>query len=159
MSEFELISIVLSSIAVFVSLYVWSGQRRLQRESIELQRITAALDKRQLQLLNEHEKDKRVAKLSLVFERRARAEYLIIQNIGASDALAVDVRPVEPPAAESFVVESEFSDKLPIKRLRPRESLSLISATTMDTPPKHTFHVSWKNADGSTAMEEFVITP
>ena len=55
MSTFEVLSVLLSCLALLVSLVVWSGQRRLQKEANDLQKATAELSKRQYQMLEKQE--------------------------------------------------------------------------------------------------------
>lgn len=46
MSEYEVLSVILSSLAALISLIVWNGQRKLQRESLDMQKATAGLAKK-----------------------------------------------------------------------------------------------------------------
>ena len=158
MSPFELVSVILSGIAVLVSLVVWNGQRRLQREANELQRVTSDLSKKQLQLINEQESAKHQAKLSLDLVRDGKSYRLILSNKSSADALAVDLRPTGTASEESFLIESELAEKFPHKRLRSGEQIRLIAAITLGSPLLSTFHVTWHNANGSTAMEEFTVS-
>ena len=158
MTQFEFVSLVLSGVAVLVSLVVWNGQRKLQREANELQRVTADLSRKQLQLIKEQEASKHQAKLALALVPDGRGYKLVLSNNGPADALAVDLRPIGSTAADSFLVESELKDKLPHKRLRSSEQLRFIAAVTPDTPAVQEFHVTWQNADGSTAMEHFAVS-
>lgn len=80
MSAFELLSVVLSGIAVLVSLLVWSGQRKLQREANDLQGITADLSRKQLQLIKEQEQGKFAASLSLSLVRDGKGYKLVLRN-------------------------------------------------------------------------------
>ena len=158
MTQFELVSLILSGIAVLVSLIVWNGQRKLQREANELQRTTAELSRKQLQLIKEQEAAKYQAKLALDLVPDGRGYKLVLSNTGAADALAVDLRPIGSSATETFLVDSELQDKLPHKRLRSGEQIRFIAAVSLGSAAVHEFHVTWQNEDGSTAMEEFVVS-
>lgn len=158
MSAFELLSVVLSGIAVLVSLLVWSGQRKLQREANDLQRITADLSRKQLQLIKEQEQGKFAASLSLSLVRDGKGYKLVLRNKSEVDALVVDLRPTKPTLGDSFLIESELKEKFPIKRLRGGDEVRLIAAVALGSPTVSEFHVTWQNADGSTAMEDFSVS-
>ena len=158
MTKFELLSTLLSCIAAVVSLVVWSGQRKLQRESNELQRITAELSRKQLTLLKEQEQSKLVAKLALSLVQDGKNYRLILRNTSDAEALGVDLRPVNPSLEESCLIPSEHASKFPVQRLRPGEEVRLIAALAISSPLVHEFAVAWKNADGSTTMEDFRVS-
>ena len=65
MSYYEFLSIIISCLAALISLIVWSGQRKLTRESNDLQKATAELAKKQLDILVREEKGKNTARLAL----------------------------------------------------------------------------------------------
>ena len=122
------------------------------------QKVMADLSKKQLQLIKEQESVKHQAKLALDLVRDGKGYRLILSNKSNADALAVDLRPVETASDESFLIESELAEKFPHKRLRAGEQIRLIAAIALGTPQVSTFHVTWQNADGSTAMEEFTVS-
>jgi hypothetical protein len=158
MSDFEALTLVLSCIAVIVSLIVWSGQRKLQREANDLQKVTAELSRKQLQLIKEQEQRKFVAQLGLSLVKDGKGYKLVLANKGEADALAVDLRPVGSTIEHNFLIASELKDKLPIKRLRGGEEVRFLAAIGLGTPFVSEFHVSWQNADGSTGMEDFSVS-
>jgi hypothetical protein len=158
MSNFELVSLVLSCLAVLVSLVVWSGQRKLQREANELQRFTAELSRKQLQLIKEQEQTRFAAKLSLSLVMDGKGYKLVLSNKSSADAIAVDLRPTGATAQDSFLIKSDLEAKLPIKRLRAGEEVRFLAALHLGTPSVNHFHVTWQNADGTTAMEDFAVS-
>jgi hypothetical protein len=158
MAQFELLSVILSCIAVLLSAIVWNGQRKLQREANDLQRVTADLSKKQLQLIKEQEQQKYSAKLALSLVQDGRGYKLVLKNKSDVDALAVDLRPLGNTVDNNFLIESELQEKLPIKRLRGSEEVRFIAAISMGTPSVSEFHVTWQNSDGSTAVENFSVS-
>jgi hypothetical protein len=64
LSKYEILSIALGCIATFVSLVVWFGQRKMQKEANDLQLATSELSKKQLEILLREEKGKNAARLS-----------------------------------------------------------------------------------------------
>lgn len=155
MSTYELFSVILASLAVLLSVYVWNEQRKLQRKQLDLQAFTAALDKKQLARLNQQEIDESRTKLSL--RRSSNGERLVLMNVGASDALGIHLHAVDPPLEQSLLIQNEVEETFPIDRLRPNEHVELL-ATDEDTMPSiHKFHLSWKNSDGSTGSDTVTI--
>jgi len=158
MTTFGLISVLLSGLAMLLSLIVWNGQRKLQREANDLQKVTAELSKKQLPQINSQESDRQKARLCLELARQGNGYRLILSNAGPADAFVVDLRPTGRSVDNHPVVESELKEKFPHKRLRTGDQIRLIAGIAGDGPPVHEFHVTWKNEDGSTAMEDFTVT-
>ena len=158
MSNFEALTLILSCVAVIVSLAVWNGQRKLQREANDLQRVTAELSRKQLQLIEEQEQSKFAAKLALSLTKDGKGYKLVLANKGEADALAVDLRPIGTTIENNYLIASELEEKLPIKRLRSGEEVRFLAALSMGTPIVSEFHVSWHNADGTTGMEDFSVS-
>ena len=153
MSNFEALTLILSCVAVIVSLAVWNGQRKLQREANDLQRVTAELSRKQLQLIKEQEQ----SKFALSLTKDGKGYKLVLANKGEADALAVDLRPIGTTIENNYLIASELEEKLPIKRLRSGEEVRFLAAVSMGTPIVSEFHVSWHNADGTTGMEDFSV--
>ena len=158
MSDFETLTLVFSAVALLVSLVVWNGQRKLQREANDLQRVTAELSRKQLQLIKEQEGRKFTAKLALSLTTDGEGYKLVLKNEGEADALAVDLRPIGTTVENNYLITSELEEKLPIKRLRSGESVRFLAAIASGTPIVSEFHVSWHNADGTTGMEDFSVS-
>ena len=154
MSNFEALTLILSCVAVIVSLAVWNGQRKLQREANDLQRVTAELSRKQLQLIKEQEQ----SKFALSLTKDGKGYKLVLANKGEADALAVDLRPIGTTIENNYLIASEMEEKLPIKRLRSGEEVRFLAAVSMGTPIVSEFHVSWHNADGTTGMEDFSVS-
>jgi len=154
MSNFEALTLILSCVAVIVSLAVWNGQRKLQREANDLQRVTAELSRKQLQLIKEQEQ----SKFALSLTKDGKGYKLVLANKGEADALAVDLRPIGTTIENNYLIASELEEKLPIKRLRSGEEVPFLAALSTGTPIVSEFHVSWHNADGTTGMEDFSVS-
>ena len=158
MSDFEALTLVLSCVAVIVSLVVWSGQRKLQREANDLQKVTAELSRKQLQLIKEQEQRKLTALLALALVKDGKGYKLVLSNKGEAEALAVDLRPMGATIEHNFLIASELQETLPIKRLRGGDEVRFLAAVAHGTPFVSQFHVSWQHADGSTGMEDFNVS-
>jgi hypothetical protein len=154
MSAYEPLSILIACIAAIVSLVVWNGQRKLQREANDLQRATAELAKRQLQMLLREERGKNAARLSLSLERDAKGFRFRLTNISDVDAHDVGLDLLLKRPGDNPLIPSDYQAKFPLKRLRPGESVSLLAALHFGRPTAYNALLKWTNPDGSIAEEE-----
>ena len=154
MSNYEILSIFISCIAAIISLVVWAGQRKLQREANDLQRATAELAKKQLEVLLREEKGKNTARLSLDLERDGKSFRFRITNISDVDATNVEMELVLKKPEDSPIIGSEYVEKFPAKRLGPGSSVSLIAALHLGSPSAYNALLKWNNPDGSITREE-----
>jgi hypothetical protein len=154
MNRYELLSVLISCIAAVISLVVWNGQRRLQRESIELQRATSELAKKQLELLLIQERGKNTARLSLDLVRDGKSFRFKITNISDVDATNIELKLLLKKPEDSPIIESEYREKFPAKRLGPGSSVTLIAALHIGSPSAYNAVLTWTNPDGSVSEEE-----
>jgi hypothetical protein len=153
-TKYEILSTLVSCIAAFISLVVWGGQRKLQREANDLQRVTAKLAEKQLEMIHREEKGKNTARLTLSLIKDGKSYRFRISNIGEVDALNVDFELLPDDPDKSPLIKSEIKEKLPAKRLSPGTSVSLIAALHMSSPTAYSAKLRWSNPDGSTSEEE-----
>jgi len=153
MTTYEALSIVIACIAAIVSLVVWNGQRKLQREANELQRATAELSKKQLEMLLREEKGKNKARISLGLEREGKDFRFRIRNISDVDAKDIELRFVLKRPEDDPIIGSEYRQKFPLKRLQPDDSATLIAALHTGSPTAYDAVVAWTNPDGSRVEE------
>jgi hypothetical protein len=137
MSTFEALSLVVGCLALAVSLLVWSGQRRLQREANELQRATSELAKKQAELLEKQELEPAFrlmwSTLSPVLTRLlVRIEEWLARSPVALVANSNEILPPIPepalPDFESF--DWRYAPRVPYavaELLRTRDSLSTLA--------------------------------
>jgi hypothetical protein len=142
-------------LAAVISLVVWSGQRKLTRESNDLQRATAELAKKQLELLLREEKGKNTARLLLELIREDRSSFrFYIRNVSDVEARDVELELLLPDPEHSPIVASEYAEKFPAKRMSPGSAISLIAALTLSSPTAYNALLRWTNPDGSRTEEE-----
>ena len=155
MTQYEIRSVIVSCLAAIVSLVVWSGQRKLTRESNDMQRATAELAKKQLEILLRENKGKNTARLSLALVREGKSSFLFrVTNISDIDARDVELELILPNPDDSPIIHSEYAEKFPAKRLGPNNSVSLIAALTLGSPSAYNAVLKWTNPDGSRTQEE-----
>jgi hypothetical protein len=152
-SKYEILSVLLGCIATIVSLVVWVGQRRVQKESNYLQRATSELAKKQLEILLREEKGKSAARLSFDIFKDGKTYRFRITNISDVDAKKVDLRLLVKPE-DSPLVKNDYEAKFPVPKLQPGSSVSLIAAIHFGSPTAYNALLSWVNPDGTEVSEE-----
>ncbi len=158
MSRFEAITTILSVIAIGLSIYTLVFQRRLQKESNELQRATAELARRQLATLSRDEEERGKAKLIVDVQNSATSDRFVITNVGATDARDVNFELLLDEANPSPLVDTEYREKLPAPKLSPGQSISLIAALDDQSPSRFKTRLSWLNPDGTVSNKVTYIT-
>ncbi len=154
MSAFEILSLLIPWMALVISIYTLFQHRRLQREANELQRATAKLAEKQLELLARTERERERAQLSLQLVGRQGEHLLLLRNVGAAEA--VDVR-IESVGEDSLLVKHQIDSMFPLHYLKPGEEVRLGAAIFISSPPKHLVRVSWHDRDGTAREEEFTL--
>lgn len=155
MSHYELLGIAISCIAALISLVVWSGQRKLTRESNDLQRATAELAKKQLELLLREEKGKNTARVALSLLKESRTSYKFhVKNVSEVEATDVEFRVLVKDPSDDPIVESDYKSKFPLKRLTPGEEITTHAAIYISSSGAYNAVLRWKNPDGSQSEDE-----
>jgi hypothetical protein len=160
MTGYEIVSIIISCIALAASIWISFAQRRasvaqrkLQSEANDLQRAISELAKKQLEILLRDEAGKHMARVSLDLAREGRDYRFYIRNLGTEEARDVAMELLVEPK-NSPIIQSEYDEKFPVKRLQPGSSVSLIAALHLGSPMAYNAKMSWTNPDGSRVEEE-----
>ena len=148
MTTYEIISIVIACIAALISLVVWNGQRKIQRENLELQRATSDLAKKQLEILVNEDREKSSARLKLDLVKLGNNYKFYITNIGNVDATNVNFELLLDNPAQSPLISSDVESKLPAAKLSPGSKISLIAARQGNSPVAYNALLKWTNPDG-----------
>jgi hypothetical protein len=155
MTQYEVLSILISCVAAVISLAVWSGQRKLAREANDLQRATSELAKKQLEILLREEKGKNTARLSLELVRQSTSTFRFrLTNVSEVDARDVELKLLLKDPARSPIIDSDYTSKFPAPRIAPGTSISLIAALTLSSPTAYNALIKWTNPDGSRIEDE-----
>ena len=157
MTYYEILSIVLGCVAVTVSLLVWNGQRKMQREANDLQRAMSELAKKQLEILLREEKGNNTARLSLALSLDGKTHRFRIANVSDVDAKDVEMELLTQKKEDNPLIPSEYAEKFPIKLLAPGASASLIAAIHLGSPSAYNALLKWSNPDGSRVEEEIYV--
>lgn len=165
MSQYEIIATVIACLAVLVSILVWNGQRKVQREANELhaklqreandlQRFTAELAKKQLEILNREERGKNTARLSLDLFKDGNTYRFRLTNIGEAEARDAEIKLLLERPQDNPIIESDYQSKFPAKKLMPGSSVTLIAAVHLGSPTAFSAILSWVNPDGTRVSED-----
>ncbi|MDE2465492.1 MAG: hypothetical protein KGO02_17530 [Alphaproteobacteria bacterium] len=157
MSPYEILATVIACIAVLVSVVTWKGQRKLQREANDLQRATAKLAEKQLELLLGNERGKSVPRLSLDLFRDGKSLRFRLKNVGEAEARDAEIELLLQRPEDNPIITSEYAEKFPAKHLAPGSSVTLIAAIHVGSPSAYNAVLSWTNPDGSRVKEEVYV--
>jgi hypothetical protein len=158
MSEYEIFSVLLSCIAVIMSLVAWNGQRKLQREANDMQRATAKLAEKQLEILLREEKGKNTARLLLSMVREGKNYRLVLKNVSEVQATDIEIEPLLQRQEDNPIIPSDYAEKFPLKKLPPGAEVGLHAVIYLSSPSAFNFRVSWKNPDGKEVSEEAFVS-
>ena len=154
MTSYEVISIVIACIAAIVSLLVWNGQRKLQREANDLQRATSELARKQLEILLRDEKGKNTARVAIDLVREGKVHRFRITNISDVEARDVEIELLLENSEDSPIVQNEYASKFPATKLPPGNSITLIADIHFGSRLAYNVLLKWTNPDGSRSEEE-----
>jgi hypothetical protein len=158
MTHFELLSILTACVALVISLIVWSGQRKLQREANDLQRATAELSRRQLESIEREEAAAKVANLELRLEEQGNGYVLALTNFGPEAAHDVRLISLGEGVEDSLLVQDEYEAKFPVARLLPGTRVGLTARVYLGSPSKFLFHLRWRDGTGERS-EDISVAP
>lgn len=154
MTPYETLSIIIAGIAVIVSLVVWNGQRKIQREANDLQRATAELSKKQLEIIRREEKGKNTARLFIEFFREGKYYRFRITNKSEVEAKDVELEFLLDNPKDSPLIASEYEQKFPAKKISPGHSITLNATMHFSSPLAYNVLLKWTNPDGARTEEE-----
>lgn len=157
MSQYELIAIAIACLAVLVSVIAWNGQRKLQREANDLQRATAKLAEKQLELLLRDDRGKSVARLSLELFRDGKSYRFRLKNVGEAEARDAEIELLLQRPEDNPMILAEYAEKFPAKSLMPGSFITLFAAISLSSPSAYNAILSWTNPDGTRVSEEAYI--
>jgi hypothetical protein len=129
----------------------------VQEEQMRLERVTAELSQRQLELLVQEDKEKSKANIHVTLEKSGNDYRFWIRNKGRAKASDVWVT-LESEGPDNPIVGSEYKKKIPIPFLSPSDGVSLMAAIHMGSSGKYKMYARWINEDQSQSKEEFFLS-
>lgn len=144
MSEYELITLLVSLLAVIISTVSLVRARRLGEEQLKLERITAELSAYQIKEIEEREglKDKPNIKVRLA--KTGDGSEFVIANAGQGIAYDIDFKLVD--CNENPLYDAQY--KLPCPELRPSTTLKLRASFHMNSSMQYQALVTWRDSSG-----------
>ena len=149
MTTYEIISLFFASVAVALSALSMVRTRKVKARQLEFEAITAALAKKQLDLIEKEEQTQEKARVTAELVKVGRTDYrFVIMNQGS--AVASDVTfEIDQTSPDNPLAGNECKRKLPYPSLQPGQSFTLIAALHMRSAMSYHTHLKWKNPDGS----------
>lgn len=154
MTQFEILTLLVACVAAVISLITWNGQRKLQRESNDLQRATSELAKKQLEILLREDKEKTQARIALDLVRDGKSFRFRISNISTVDAYDVQMELLLDNSKDSPLIRSEYEQKMPAKKLSPGSAVTLIAALHLGSPTAFNARLKWRNPNGTVTEDQ-----
>ena len=154
MTNFEILTVVIACIAALISIYTLTEQRKLQKESNELQKATSALAKKQLEIIVREDEEKSSARLKLDLNKDGNGYKFYITNIGNVDARNVELELLLDKPEQSPLMKSDYDSKFPVPKISPGSSISLLAALSMGKPTAFNAKLKWTNPDGEIVEDE-----
>jgi hypothetical protein len=145
MSKYEILTLVVSILAIIVSAVSLVRTRKIAAQQLDLERITAELSKKQLERIIASEEDALKASVEVGLNSSGNNNELLICNNGKAEAKNVSIKVL---GDYDPTVNGDFESKIPIKSLRPGKSVSLIAVSEFGTPSSFEIEVTWENPNG-----------
>jgi hypothetical protein len=152
MTDFETFTLLISLLALIVSMYTFTQQRKLQREANELQRANSELAKRHLELLKEDEKRSRQAELTLMLSGSQGEHILTLKNIGRATASSVNI---ESLGDFSPLLPQQINSRFPLNILAPGDQVILNAVIYIESPDRFKLRILWNDPDGTGRKQSF----
>jgi hypothetical protein len=157
LTNFELLTLLLSTIAAVISVVSLVRTRKVQEEQMRLGRVTAELSQRQLERLAQEDEEKSKAYIHVTLEKKGTDYRFWIRNQGRAKAKDVWVS-LDSEGSDNPLVGSDYKNKIPIPFLNPGGEMSLIAAIHMGSSGKYKMSARWINEDQSQSSEEFFLS-
>lgn len=155
MSNFETLTLLVSVLAVVISTISLVRTRKLAKEQLELERVTAELSRLQIQSLEEDRESKTKPKFNVTLSKLGKTSFFYISNTGEGTAYEVNFELVD---CEDSPLTSDLSEKFPHPEMKPNSRVKLIAAMHLGSPSKYQVKLSWKNSSGENQSEIFWVT-
>ena len=153
MTTTEIITALISLLAVSVSLVALRRSRQNHAQLLELEKVHAELSRRQIDEIEERKREALKAKLTVRLEKADTDYRFIITNHGQSTASNIYFG-IEQGNEHNPLVGGDFEQKIPFPALAPNESYHLLAHIPLNIR-QLTYEISirWNNPDGTQKRE------
>lgn len=153
MSKFEVLSLLISTLAAAISCVSLVRTRKLAKEQLELERVTAELSRLQIESIAEEKSDKTKPKFNVNLTKLAKSYNFYISNTGRGSAYNVDFELIE--CNDSPLLTNELQDMFRHQEMKPNSRIKIMAAIHMGSPKKYQVKLTWESADGKKYNEIF----
>ncbi|WP_041657240.1 hypothetical protein [Marinobacter nauticus] len=149
MTKFEIISSLISLLAVAVAFYSLHRSKRNHDQLVKLEKVHAQLSERELAEYDKRDRDALKAVLSVRMVKDGSAHKFVITNQGEAEAKNIYFG-LEQDNEHNPLVPNDFEQKTPYRILGPGDSYYLLASIPLSVR-QNSYSVSlrWDNADGS----------
>ena len=124
---------------------------------MRLEKVSAELSKRQLERMDQEEKDKRNADVKVTLEKYGTGFKFLIRNHGKAKASDVWIT-LDSDGSDNPIIGSEYKEKIPIPFLNSGDEVSLTAAIYLESSGKYKLSARWINEDKTQSSEEFFVS-
>lgn len=145
MNKYEVLSLLVSMLAVLISAVSLVRTRKIAKEQLELEKVTAELSGLQIESLNEEKSNKLKPNFNVTLSKLGTSYFFYISNTGQGSAYDVNFELID---CEDSPLTSDINEKFPHPEMKPNSCVELIAAIHMGSPLKYQIKLSWKNTEG-----------
>jgi hypothetical protein len=159
MDSANIITILVAVLATVISLVSLQRTRVFNERQLKFLAENEKLIQLQRKLIEREELEKTASDISVFVYNAARGQRLCIVNSGKVIVENVSLEYIEQDGYENPFIESELSEKLPIKRMHPNEEHTVILALHDQTPMSFEIKMVWKTNDDCLHEKHITVTP
>ena len=156
MTNYEILTLVVSLVAVVIALTSLVRTRKLSERYLELQEKTAQLAERQLRELEQAEREKALPRLRVELGKLGKSYCFLIINRGSGSAFDLTFELVD--CADPPVSRGEIEEKFPYPELKPESRVKLLAAIHMGSPRVFQVRLEWKDYEDQGYTEDFTVS-
>ncbi len=153
MSKFEVLSLIISILAVGISTVSLVRTRKLAKEQLELEKITAELSRLQIESIAEEKINKTKPKFNVSLTKMGKSYNFYISNTGQGSAYNLNFELVD--CEDSPLVTSELLDMFPYQEMKPGSRIKLLASLNYNSPSKYQSKLSWEDETSNKYEEIF----
>lgn len=155
MTLHELLTLLVSIVAIVVSAVSLVRTRKLAAEQLELERITAELSRLQIKSMEEQEDLKTKPQLNVAITKLGNASHFIVANTGRGSAYKVNFELID---CQDNPLTSEVRHILPYPEMKQSSRFKLLAAFHMSSPLKYQVKLTWQDSSGGEQSEIYWVS-
>jgi hypothetical protein len=155
-SKFEIISTLVSLLAIVISSVSLVRTRKLAKEQLELEKVTAKLSQLQIENLAEERANKNKPNFNITLSKLGKSYYFYICNTGKGSAYNLNFELVD--CEDSPLILSELDDMFPHPEMKNNSRIKLIAAIHKGSPRKYQVKLIWNDSNNKECEEIFWVS-